>query len=81
MGNSWLLAGFGECARKDLPKADLLMVLGTSLQVQPFAGLVEAVSETAPRVLVNREAVGPWAWVCCHMQRWLLRQAAAASSD
>jgi len=36
----------------------LLLILGTSLKVQPFAGLVERVNNTTPRVLINREKVG-----------------------
>mmetsp|Transcript_17592 Transcript_17592/g.21088 ORF Transcript_17592/g.21088 Transcript_17592/m.21088 type:complete len:445 (-) Transcript_17592:152-1486(-) len=37
---------------------DLLIVLGTSLAVHPFAGLITKVAPTVPRVLINREAVG-----------------------
>ena len=32
--------------------------MGTSLQVQPFASLVNFVEPDVPRLLVNREAVG-----------------------
>ena len=39
-------------------KCDLLIVIGTSLQVQPFAGLIDRVNNNCPRVLVNREIVG-----------------------
>lgn len=42
----------------DLRRADLLIVLGTSLQVQPFASLIDRVSPTCPRVLLNLERVG-----------------------
>jgi len=51
---------FFECARSDFPKCDLLLVMGTSLVVQPFAGLVNAVRPGTPRLLVNREPV--WGW-------------------
>jgi NAD-dependent SIR2 family protein deacetylase len=37
---------------------DLLIVMGTSLQVQPFAGLVEYPDIDCPRILINREKVG-----------------------
>jgi len=30
------------------------------LQVQPFAGIIDSVRWTVPRVLFNREAVGPF---------------------
>lgn len=43
---------------RDLKKADLLIVLGTSLQVNPFASLVHQVSDHCPRVLINLERVG-----------------------
>jgi len=32
---------FFHCAEKDMPKCDLLIVMGTSLVVQPFASLVD----------------------------------------
>ncbi|XP_064121448.1 NAD-dependent protein deacetylase sirtuin-3-like [Macrobrachium nipponense] len=37
---------------------DLLLVIGTSLEVYPFAGIADAVSRQTPRVLINRELVG-----------------------
>lgn len=39
-------------------EADLILVLGTSLQVHPFAGLPNMADEDVPRVLFNLEAVG-----------------------
>lgn len=44
----------------DFPRADLLFVMGTSLEVEPFASLVYAVSSSTPRVLINRDPVGPF---------------------
>ncbi|KAK0628235.1 DHS-like NAD/FAD-binding domain-containing protein [Bombardia bombarda] len=38
--------------------ADLVLVMGTSLQVHPFAGLPEQVPGDVPRVLFNLERVG-----------------------
>ena len=38
--------------------ADLVLVMGTSLSVQPFAALPQAVLEGVPRVLFNLEVVG-----------------------
>mmetsp|Transcript_23500 Transcript_23500/g.74096 ORF Transcript_23500/g.74096 Transcript_23500/m.74096 type:complete len:433 (-) Transcript_23500:52-1350(-) len=49
---------FLQMHRQDLNSCDLLVVLGTSLVVEPFAGLVGQASPSAPRFLVNREAVG-----------------------
>ncbi|XP_071077462.1 NAD-dependent protein deacetylase sirtuin-3, mitochondrial isoform X2 [Desmodus rotundus] len=46
----------------DFPTAELLLILGTSLKVEPFASLSEAVRSSVPRVLINREAVESWAW-------------------
>lgn len=45
---------------QDFPKADLLLIMGTSLQIEPFASLVNTVRSTVPRLLLNREAVGPF---------------------
>lgn len=38
--------------------ADLIIVMGTSLSVQPFASLPQFASEGVPRVLINKELVG-----------------------
>ncbi|XP_048119381.1 NAD-dependent protein deacetylase sirtuin-3, mitochondrial isoform X3 [Alosa alosa] len=47
---------------KDFPMADLLIIMGTSLEVEPFASLTGAVRGSVPRLLVNRDLVGPFAW-------------------
>ncbi|XP_063800745.1 NAD-dependent protein deacetylase sirtuin-3-like isoform X1 [Pseudophryne corroboree] len=44
----------------DFPQADLLIVMGTSLEVEPFASLVYTVTRSTPRVLINRDPVGPF---------------------
>ncbi|XP_053574742.1 NAD-dependent protein deacetylase sirtuin-3 [Bombina bombina] len=44
----------------DFPKADLLIVMGTSLAIEPFASLVNSVCSKVPRLLLNRESVGPF---------------------
>ncbi|XP_037835889.1 NAD-dependent protein deacetylase sirtuin-3, mitochondrial isoform X2 [Kryptolebias marmoratus] len=46
----------------DFPLADLLIVMGTSLEVEPFASLVGAVRSSVPRLLINKDLVGPFAW-------------------
>ncbi|XP_062973101.1 NAD-dependent protein deacetylase sirtuin-3, mitochondrial [Elgaria multicarinata webbii] len=46
----------------DFPMADLLFVIGTSLEVEPFASLAGAVRVSVPRVLINRDLVGPFAY-------------------
>ncbi|KAL5006828.1 hypothetical protein ScPMuIL_015634 [Solemya velum] len=45
---------------KDMLQADMVLVMGTSLEVQPFAGIVDIVRGNVPRVLFNREPVGPF---------------------
>ncbi|CAI2183984.1 18555_t:CDS:2 [Funneliformis geosporum] len=42
----------------DFTKCDMLIVIGTSLQVQPFASLLDAVGSKTPRLLINLEKVG-----------------------
>ncbi|KAJ7357403.1 hypothetical protein OS493_024914 [Desmophyllum pertusum] len=49
---------FHRCLPQDMPKCDLLLVMGTSLKVQPFASLVDRVPETTPRLLINKEKCG-----------------------
>jgi len=44
----------------DIPKCDLLIVMGTSLQVQPFASVPNQVNLNVPRLLINKMAVGPF---------------------
>ncbi|KAK5168716.1 Sir2 histone deacetylase Hst2 [Saxophila tyrrhenica] len=39
-------------------EADLVIVLGTSLTVQPFASLPSMIREHTPRLLINKERVG-----------------------
>ncbi|KAG2121755.1 Sir2 family histone deacetylase Hst2 [Suillus clintonianus] len=43
---------------RNLRDADLLIVLGTSLTVHPFASLVDRVPKDCPRVLINLDEVG-----------------------
>jgi NAD-dependent deacetylase sirtuin 2 len=49
---------FVENSTSDLSSCDLLIVLGTSLVVHPFAGLVRDVVGSVPRLLINRDAAG-----------------------
>lgn len=49
---------FHQLRERDMPQCDLLIVLGTSLVVQPFASLMHDVDENCPRLLINREKVG-----------------------
>lgn len=44
--------------RQDFARCDLLIIIGTSLQVQPFAGLVDKVHNSIPRLLINLEKCG-----------------------
>lgn len=42
----------------DFSSCDLLIVIGTSLQVGPFNSLMHRVPATCPRLLINMESVG-----------------------
>ena len=53
-----LPARFGQCAMNDFDGCRLLLIFGTSLQVQPFASLVRRIPPGTPRMLINRERVG-----------------------
>jgi NAD-dependent SIR2 family protein deacetylase len=56
-----LPARYFDLSEEDFPKARLLIVLGTSLQVMPFASLVESIRPGVPRCLINREPAGTFA--------------------
>lgn len=43
---------------QDFAQCDLLIIMGTSLTVQPFASLVEYVNDDCVRLLINRDKVG-----------------------
>ncbi|XP_064601774.1 NAD-dependent protein deacetylase sirtuin-3-like [Liolophura sinensis] len=45
---------------KDMLQADLVLVMGTSLEVQPFAGIIDLIRYNVPRILFNMEPVGPF---------------------
>ncbi|TRY58039.1 hypothetical protein DNTS_022693 [Danionella cerebrum] len=49
---------FFTSMKMDFPLCDLLIIMGTSLQVQPFASLVSRVSSSCPRLLINMEKTG-----------------------
>ncbi|XP_077297827.1 NAD-dependent protein deacetylase Sirt2-like [Arctopsyche grandis] len=49
---------FHDCSQKDFDDCDLLIIMGSSLEVQPFASLVDRVPAWCPRLLINRELVG-----------------------
>ena len=44
--------------KKDFKNCDLLIVMGTSLHVQPFGSLAYMVDDDCPRILINRDLVG-----------------------
>lgn len=54
---------FFSCAKNDLPECDLLLVMGTSLVVFPFASLLSKVNDRCVRLLINREEVGKAGWM------------------
>ncbi|ORZ33198.1 DHS-like NAD/FAD-binding domain-containing protein, partial [Catenaria anguillulae PL171] len=58
---------FFKAMQSQVPEADLLLVLGTSLKVAPFNMVVDEVGVRVPRVLINRERVGE----CKHPGRGL----------
>ena len=49
---------FSQCIPPDFAECDLLLVMGTSLVVQPFASLIDRPPQGTPRLLINRERVG-----------------------
>ncbi|CAG9789075.1 unnamed protein product [Diatraea saccharalis] len=49
---------FQRCLPEDFQQCDMLIIMGSSLEVQPFASLVDMVPDWCPRLLINREKAG-----------------------
>ncbi|KAK9510564.1 hypothetical protein O3M35_005314 [Rhynocoris fuscipes] len=49
---------FFEYMAKDFYEADLLIIMGSTLVVQPFASLVRRVHRKCPRIIINDKKVG-----------------------
>ncbi|KAL4708272.1 hypothetical protein ACJJTC_016321 [Scirpophaga incertulas] len=49
---------FQSCLQEDFQHCDMLIIMGSSLEVQPFASLIDMVPESCPRLLINREKAG-----------------------
>ena len=49
---------FFDEAEMDCTFCDLLICIGTSLEVYPFAGIVDAPNHSTPRLLINYDLVG-----------------------
>lgn len=49
---------FHRLIDEDFPKCDLLIIMGSSLVVHPFAALVDMVPNTCPRLLINLNKCG-----------------------
>jgi NAD-dependent SIR2 family protein deacetylase len=52
---------FFTLSDEDFPKCKLMVIMGTSLQVQPFSSVVDWVSQDIPRFLLNKEPAGDFA--------------------
>jgi len=48
---------FHKNIKVDIPKCDLLIVIGTSLQVAPVSNIIKMVDKDVPQILINREIV------------------------
>ena len=53
---------FFRLKESDTDKSDLLVCIGTSLEVYPFAGLADEIPRDTPRILINREVVGTFGY-------------------
>ena len=52
-----LPAKYHKAANKDLQNADLVIVMGTSLQVRPFCDLLSKIKPDVPRLFINNEHI------------------------
>ena len=53
---------FFQLQELDTEECDLLLCIGTSLEVYPFAGLADRVSDAVPRILINRHQAGSFGY-------------------
>ena len=53
-----LVERFHECVKDDLATCDMMIVIGTSLQVAPVNSLAASAPHDVPAILINREIVG-----------------------
>ena len=53
---------FFSLKASDSDKTDLLVCIGTSLEVYPFAGLADEIPREVPRILINRHSVGTFGY-------------------
>ena len=53
----------------DFSTADCVLVMGTSLEVEPFSNLIKRVRENVPRLLLNKNSVGPFRASTLHKRR------------
>jgi NAD-dependent deacetylase sirtuin 2 len=49
---------FHDLKKSDFSTCDALIVIGTSLKVEPFCHLIDRVGKKVPRLLINREIAG-----------------------
>ena len=61
---------FQDLIHADMDECDLLLVMGTSLLVNPVASIPEWVGRDVPRLLLNRELVGEFAREEMMDRRW-----------
>lgn len=61
-GTRWAPREGGSFSGRGNPSPALTGLRSGPLQVEPFASLCEAVRRSVPRLLINREVVGPFAW-------------------
>ncbi|KAJ1631225.1 DHS-like NAD/FAD-binding domain-containing protein, partial [Pavlovales sp. CCMP2436] len=49
--------GFERHIQRDLPRCDLLVVIGSSMRVRPVAAIPVMIPPDVPQILINRELV------------------------
>lgn len=64
---------FTHGVHKDFPKCDLLIIIGTSLQVLPFCGIVNCTRKGVPRLYLNREyTTGSISGFVSFVMKWMV---------
>ena len=67
---SWLACASVLLFAQDTPNCDLLIVMGTSLVVYPFASIVDKWVDTGVHQLMCALKFDLWIFLCCQVSNW-----------
>ncbi|KAI5952012.1 hypothetical protein KGF54_005087 [Candida jiufengensis] len=48
---------FNDCLKIDVQKCDLVLVIGTSLKVEPVSSIIDKIPKTVKKILINKDSI------------------------